>query len=212
MGALSRLLVLARGISDTTWSKMSSNERYLYLKAHPFSKYKPISFALHAASSIIRSLVKTKNTQSEEERWKVDDSHTLADFSDCQCFVSQGGSTVAITSDHNIISLCKNRDDYLTGSDILKWAVKNGGRKLDAYGSKLYSFYTKNGFVPVCWIKFDPNFAPHDWKPEFGSNHHIVFYRYSPRKKALSYNDFINTTPALNDYDEAYAYRDRSMK
>ena len=60
MGALSRLLVLARGISDVTWSKMSSSEKYLYLKAHPFSKYKPISFVLDTALDIIRSLTKTK--------------------------------------------------------------------------------------------------------------------------------------------------------
>lgn len=75
--------------------------------------------------------------------------------------VTQGGSTVAVTPDGDIVGVCKKPDDNVSGSDLLKMAVANGGKKLDAF-SKLFYFYTKNGFEPVSWTPFDKEYAPTD--------------------------------------------------
>ena len=40
----------------------------------------------------------------------------------------------------------------------------------------------------------------------------IIFYKYNPKYKPVPYRDWVDQAVVLNDYDEAYAYRDRSMK
>ena len=76
-------------------------------------------------------------------------------------YTTPGGSTVAITPDGDIVALCRNENDSLRGWQLIKFAVKNGGNKLDAY-SGLWKFCSKNGFEPVSWTSFNEKYAPSD--------------------------------------------------
>lgn len=60
--------------------------------------------------------------QTEKDAWKVDtDSHDGKDY------VSEGGSTFAVTKDGDIISVCKKIGDSTTsGHELLEKAVKAG--------------------------------------------------------------------------------------
>lgn len=51
---------------------------------------------------------------------------------DARKYVTKGGSTIAITPDGDIVGVCHNMGDIVSGSDMLSFAVKNGGKKLDA--------------------------------------------------------------------------------
>ena len=131
--------------------------------------------------------------------------------------ITEGGSTVAVTTDGDIISVCGNKNDSLRGKDLLALAVENGGTKLDAY-SGLYGFYRKCGFEPVSWCKFDEQWAPKDWNKKRDDPEPIIFWKYTGNFSSKSKNelemecvDFCREGTESADYDEAKAVRDRSM-
>ena len=70
-----------------------------------------------------------------------------------------GGSTVAITPDGDIVALCRNENDSLRGKQLIKFAVKNGGVKLDSFSGN-HKFYTRNGFEPESWTSFNEKYTP----------------------------------------------------
>lgn len=125
--------------------------------------------------------------------------------------VTQGGSTVAVTPDGDIVGVCKKPGDNVSGSDLLKIAVENGGKKLDAF-SKLFYFYTKNGFEPVSWTPFDKEYAPTDWKEEY-EEEPVIFYKYTGKRTAYATKeDFFNAVKASSSYDEAQKARDEEIE
>ena len=127
--------------------------------------------------------------------------------------VTEGGSTIAVTDDGDIVAVCHSATDTTSsGSDLLMKAVYNGGTKLDAY-EKLYGFYAKCGFEPVSWCKWDQEFAPPDWVPGKNQPENIIFYKYTG--KAPKYKDateFMKAVKADNDYDAARERRDKEVK
>lgn len=66
--------------------------------------------------------------QTEKDAWKVDtDSHDGKDYVGDKIYVSEGGSTFAVTKDCDIISVCKKIGDSTTsGHELLEKAVKAG--------------------------------------------------------------------------------------
>ncbi len=95
----------------------------------------------------------------------------------------------------------------------MKVLVDNGGDRLDAFGKILFKFYTRNGFEPVSWVEFSDKkeVRPPDWDPKYGKEP-VIFYKYTGRKNAIGYNEFINKTKPCATYDEAEAYRDNEMR
>lgn len=125
--------------------------------------------------------------------------------------VTQGGSTVAVTPDGDIVGVCKKPGDNVRGSDLLKMAVENGGKKLDAF-SKLWRFYTNNGFEPVSWTPFNREYAPTDWKEEYGEEP-VIFYKYTGKHTAYKNSDeFLNAVKPTADYGEAMSIRDKELE
>lgn len=125
--------------------------------------------------------------------------------------ITQGGSTVAVTPDGDIVGVCKKPGDNVSGSDLLKMAVKNGGKKLDAF-SKLWRFYTNNGFEPVSWTPFNREYAPTDWKEEYGEEP-VIFYKYTGKHTAYKNSDeFLNAIKPTADYGEAMSIRDKELE
>ena len=168
-------------------------------------------------------LTTAKTSVSEDIRWRVDDySHSAEDYDHCQKFISDKGSTMAVTPDGDIISVCHNENDRdCSGRDLLKKAVEAGGKKLDAF-SGLFGFYRKCGFEPVSWCEFSEEYAPPGWDRNRDEKEPVIFWKYtgnysSKTKTELDQEmaDFLSKTKGRsgeNGYDEAMHERDRSME
>ena len=123
--------------------------------------------------------------------------------------VTDGGSTIAIDNG-DIVAVCKNPGD-IKGSQLLQFAVKNGGNKLDSYDGN-HGFYIKNGFEPVSWCKWDQSFAPDGWEEANCKAENIIFYKYTGRESEYKTPaDFYKAIPASKDFDTAYEERDKNL-
>lgn len=158
-----------------------------------------------------------KNTVSADKAWRVDDTYTADDYKrmKCKCFVTEGGSCVAVKPDGDIISVCKNFNNTTqeTGRDLIKIAVANGGTKLDSFSGN-YGFYAKCGFEPVSWTPFDEAYAPKGWRKGIDDPEDVIFFKYVGKpvdhsKAALS--KFLHNTPSSKSYDDAEAERDGKL-
>ncbi len=73
------------------------------------SKGREILFRQVQAQEFYNKLVKAKESQREDKRWRVDsDNRKLEDYQKDRLYVTQNGSTVAIDKDGDIISVCIN--------------------------------------------------------------------------------------------------------
>lgn len=151
-----------------------------------------------------------KESVSADSRWRVD-VHEANDYTKDKLFVSEGGSTVAVTSDGDIISVCRKDGDKIRGSDLLKKAVSSGGKKLDAF-SGLFEFYAKNGFEPVSWCKFDEKYAPDGWDKLRDDKEEVIFWKYTGEKYTGSKENFLKNTKASKGYEEAMSIRDKNLE
>ena len=144
-------------------------------------------------------------------------------------FVSEGGSVASVKPDGDIVSVCKDpTDKMVSGKDILRNAVLNGGNKLDSFSGN-HGFYLKCGFEPVSWCDFDDEYAPDDWKRLNGIDpddtswygrpddelayprEPIIFYRYTGNVSTESAHDFVNRVRASDDYFAAEEARDKAI-
>ena len=144
--------------------------------------------------------------------WRVDDTYTVEDYKHKKLFELCGGSTVAVTDEGDIVSVCKNAVGGDRGSDLLKIAVANGGDRLDAFGEDLYHFYTKNGFEPVSWTPFNEEYAPHDWVKGRDKPEPVIFYMYTGQTTSTSYSDFLSSiSPCVGEdgYGDAMVIRNK---
>jgi len=171
-----------------------------------------IKFNTASQKTFVKNLNAAKESRPQQDRWRVtgmDISELRKYHPNANLHVTDGGSTVAIDNG-DIVAVCKNGGDF-SGSVLLRFAVKNGGKKLDSYDGN-HEFYVKNGFEPVTWCKWDDEFAPNDWDSASNKRENIIFYRYtgkqSPYKNA---QDFYQAVPPSRDYDAAYAERDRQL-
>lgn len=155
------------------------------------------------------ALQKAKESQDPSKAWRVD-AHKASDYLWDKTKVTEGGSTIAVTSDGDIISVCKNKGDTVKGKELIAEAVAMGGVKLDSYDGN-HKFYTKNGFEPVSWCKWDGEYAPPGWTEGRDNPENVIFYRYVGHPVDISLDDFYSRVPASNDYDAAQRARDNSL-
>lgn len=148
-----------------------------------------------------------------DKRWRVD-VHDPEEYEGVNLHVTRGGSTVAVTSDGDIISVCKMAGDTARGTELVELAVKNGGVKLDSFDGN-HKFYTeKCGFEPVSWTPFDKQYAPPGWKESGASPENVIFYKYTGNKNQPSLDEFLKNTPpctGVDGYDKAKDIRDKSL-
>lgn len=178
----------------------------------------PKSFGGADAPGFAKSLKTAYDKMEEtapEKAWRVT-VHTQQELEEeypgAKLHITDGGSTVAVTKDGDIISVCKNPDDSLRGKDLLKMAVANGGKKLDAY-SGIFGFYTKCGFEPVSWCEFDEQYAPPDWVKGRDEPEPVIFYKYTGNKSQFEdANEFFAAVPASADYGAAQETRDGQVE
>ena len=152
-----------------------------------------------------------------EDAWRVDSTYTDGDYEGMDCYTTEGGSAVAV-HDGDIVSVCHKPGDKTRGSELLKHAIENGGKKLDAF-SGLYGFYAKNGFEPVSWCEFDEEYAPEDWVKGRDEPEPVIFWKHTGRSFdeisrdcGKSAAEFTSRVKASADYDAAKNDRDKSME
>lgn len=111
-----------------------------------------------------------KSSLSGPSSWRVD-SHDAEYYRsvNAKCYVSERGSTLAISEDGAILSLCRHKADRgnFSGADMVEFAKEHGGYKIDCY-SGLSRLYEECGFEVVGQIAWNRASAPKDWKPEYG--------------------------------------------
>lgn len=173
-----------------------------------------------AGNSFKKALEEAKASQQEENAWRVDtDSHDGKDYVGAKVYVSEGGSTFALTKDGDIISVCKKIGDSTTsGHELLEKAVKAGGKKLDSFDGN-FGFYLRNGFEPVSWTAFDENYAPKGWVKGRDKPEPVVFFKYTGKKYGEQSKDFWEIKKAQfykkvkmsKDYDTAMSIRDKEV-
>lgn len=178
-------------------------EQRLREKEERFNNTNPLSFS--------KAITNSKESIPEDMRWRVD-AGSPEDYIEkgIKLHTTAGGSTVAVKASGDIVSVSRAGGDDVRGYQLLEMAVKNGGDRLDSYSGN-HIFYTRNGFEPVSWCKFDPKWAPEDWEPEYGEEH-IIFYKYTGQKTEETAREFMERIPASVDYDEAQALRDLNIK
>ena len=148
--------------------------------------------------------------------WRVsaynDGEHFAEEHPGAKMYSTDGGSTIAVTSDGDIVGVCHHAEDKGSrGKDLLEFAVKNGGKKLDAYQG-LFGFYTKCGFEPVSWCEWDEQWAPDDWKKGRDDAEHIIFYKYTGKKSKYSNAaEFLKAVKPSADYGAAKDVRDSEV-
>lgn len=187
-------------------------------ESSPATAASPKSFGSADAPSFAKSL-KTAYDKMEEtapqKAWRVT-VHTQAELEEeypgAKLHITDGGSTVAVTKDGDIISVCGNPGDKLRGKDLLKLAVENGGKKLDSYSGN-HGFYVKCGFEAVSWCEFDEQYAPPGWVKGRDKPEPVIFYKYTGKSsQSLNEQDIFNSIPASADYDAAQSARNQSIE
>lgn len=190
------------------------------------------------------------NKAKEGARFKCCvDTHSVSELSEMICLTTEGndGFIAVETSSKNYGNICSVLKDSHNRSenfirDMFANAIAVGGTKLDCYdiGGFLPSLYCKAGFIPVCRVKFNPEFKPDDWEDAMGEPD-IVFMYYcgdSPEKMVTKYGkykpyssyevpyiqdsgyyikapddyDWGEDKKDLSDYSQAMRYRDYVME
>ena len=158
-----------------------------------------------------------RDSRPDTDKWRVDlHSKEELDERGCKCYVSEGGSTVAVDKSGDIISVCKKMGDTsIKGSDLLKNAVQMGGKKLDSFDGN-HDFYVKCGFEPVSYTPFNEQYAPLGWSNSGCGHENVIFYQYVGvgNVKNTDLGSFLkNTKPFTgeNGYDDAKAERDKRL-
>lgn len=170
------------------------------------------------------NLAKMENTKGD-----CVDEHSEYEYSQMKCISFDNGKAgVAVERNGNITSVFKSPKSHVSG--FMKYgmytAIDNGGDRLDCYaiGSDggLAELYCRCGFVPVCKIKFNKDFAPKDWDYNANGEPDIVFmaYIYNSAKDVLNrygthkaYTEYTDTeVPYIDGYEDNYSvaakYRD----
>ncbi len=187
-------------------------------ESSPAPAVAPKSFGSADAPSFAKSLKTAYDKMEEtapEKAWRVtvhSQQELEEEYPGAKLHITDGGSTVAVTKDGDIISVCGNPGDKLRGKDLLKLAVKNGGKKLDSYSGN-HGFYVKCGFEAVSWCEFDEQYAPPGWVKGRDKPEPVIFYKYTGQSnQSRNEQDIFNSIPASADYDAAQAARNQSIE
>lgn len=156
------------------------------------------------------------------------DKHSEDELSDMCCLYTKGVGFVAVNKDGNICSVLKDTDSKVRGFAKISIinALRHNGDKLDCFAldraGNLVDMYMRCGFIPVCRVKFNPEYAPEGWSSEWGTPD-VVFMMHNLdtadeviKKYGTygNYDEFLKNhdVPYFNDYDDAWNYRDKMLQ
>lgn len=200
----------SKGKIKDVWTKVEKDVVTNDNEEEKLERLKKVAFKTEGPQKFAQTLTKAKKTLDAKDAWRVD-VHDALDYKGDILRVTPKGSTVAVTKEGDIISVCRTKNDTARGSDLLKEAVKKGGTKLDSYQAN-HMFYTKNGFEPVSWCKWDDAFKPDGWTEDF-DRENIIFYKYTGKQpdKLETASEFFKRVDESEDYGAAQEIRDSSL-
>lgn len=182
-------------------------------KEYNISNGTTIKYVRATPEVMAKKVDKAKETVNPTKAWRVD-SGNPDELRGNRNYVTEGGSTISIKSDGDIVAVCRNNNDTVSGHTLLKMAVEKGGIKLDSFDGN-NRFYQRSGFEPISWCKFERKFAPPDWKEEYGEEQ-IIFYAYTGKMKSEEevekVEDFYKRVKISEDYDKAKNVRNDFIK
>lgn len=104
--------------------------------------------------------------------------------------------------------------------ELMLTALSVGGNKLDCYNGPLRRLYAKFGFVPVARVKFNPQYAPPNWRKDL-KEPDIIFWIHcgdtaeTVAQKIGTYPTYsqedVERLPCFDDYTKASEYRDEQQ-
>lgn len=160
------------------------------------------------------TLIEAKASCDKKIAWRVDTTHEASDYKDDLICTSKNGSVAAVTTDGDIISVCTNGKNKIRGmgAEIIKEAVKNGGKKLDSFDGN-FKFYVNNGFEPISWCYFEKEYAPEGWNEYRDKKEPVIFFKYVGigNVKNTDLADFYYYNKPAKGYDEAKEQREKEM-
>lgn len=154
--------------------------------------------------------------------------YTEEEYAEMKCISFDKGLGGLAIHGNDIVSVFKNDTSSIKGFINLAVvsAVINGGDRLDCYSieGRLPTMYCRQGFMPVCKIRFNRQYAPDNWNYERDGEPDIVFMRYcgdsieemqKNRENYKAYNDYsedeipyITDKNGVSAYERAYKLRD----
>ena len=181
-------------------------------------KFEPVT----SGETFRKMLMDGKEKKEEIDRWRVSSDYSVEDYNQPGMKLYNAGGSVYALHEHgkgkDIISVC-TAENGARGYEILADAVANGGDRLDAFGKRLYRFYTRNGFEPVSWTPFNAEYAPDDWKSAKAKGldvkeEPVIFYKYTGKTPKYTYEEFLQAVKpdeGENGYDTAMQRRDEEI-
>ena len=109
------------------------------------------------------------------------------DYAGMRLFLADQGKAGFALKGDDIVSVFKHPDAGVRGAgkEMADMAVREGGRRLDAFDTVLPHIYSDAGFRAVARLSWDDEFAPGDWNHERmaeynGGKPDVVFMVYDP--------------------------------
>lgn len=166
-------------------------------------------------AKVVENLEKIKASNPD---WFKMDIHWSDDYGNGKrkTFQSKDGlSSVTVKEDGDITSLV-SKPWLKRGKELVLTAIKNWGDKLDCYEEYLPTMYQNAGFEPVARVKFNPEYAPADWKGK-GQDIIVMMRRNNDSVEKVNENWWRYEKVDLDDlpvmeYDDALAYRDMLLE
>jgi hypothetical protein len=137
-------------------------------------------------------------------------------YEDMRLFLTKDGKAGFALKGNDIVSVF-SQAPYVGGvNGIIRLAVQEGGRKLDAFDTVLPDLYFNNGFQVISRIKWNdsPDIVPSGWNKETFKDFNngepdVVFMAYEPSNNKRPTNQ---TGKLFDDYDEAVNLQEEVVK
>jgi len=135
-------------------------------------------------------------------------------YEDMRLFFTEDGKAGFALKGNDIVSVF-SQDPYVGGvNGIIRLAVQEGGRKLDAFDTVLPDLYFNNGFQVTSRMKWNDDYVPDGWNKETFKDFNngepdVVFMAYEPSNNKRPTNQ---TGKLVDDYDEAVNIQEEVVK
>lgn len=132
-----------------------------------------------------------------------------AEYADMRLFVTDDGhSGFALKGDEIVSVFSADAAPRGRVHALMAHAKSLGGRRLDAFDTRLPGIYARSGFVPTARTSFVDEFAPEGWDYNLYSEHNggrpdVVFMQYDPAREGKAYRPTAGRR--YDTYDEAAA-------
>jgi len=132
-----------------------------------------------------------------------------ADYRDMRLFITDDGKSGFALKGDDIVSVFSGIKGSSTA--MLRLAVQEGGRRLDAFDTALPDIYANNGFRVVARLPWNDEYRPADWNKAVFSRYNngepdVVFMAYDPAK-ADAFGG-----KEVADYDEGNAEQQKALQ